>query len=186
MTIKPLLRVKADHKAPFEKLIGTRKLWIAAALVMGITGCSDDDNEYRVPDSNAVPVTSDQSFTTEADIAIESRLTATDGDNDTLTFALVEDGSIGSAQIDANGDFTYTPNAQVVGSDSFTFSVADSTNPPVTATVSITIEAQQVAFSAYTRAAFIQAPTDEPLPVNGRAFSQDANDATFNDLLVEQ
>ncbi|MEC7480574.1 MAG: Ig-like domain-containing protein, partial [Pseudomonadota bacterium] len=95
-------------------------------------------------------------------------------------------GGLGNAEINADGSFTYTPNAQVTGSDSFTFIVSDGVNPEVTATVSVTIEAQQVSFSSYTRDAFNQAPTDEPLPINGREFTQDADDTTFDDLLIGQ
>ncbi|MHC6647391.1 Ig-like domain-containing protein [Alteromonas sp. HB246098] len=164
------------------------RLWIASGLVLALSGCfdSDDDNDYQAPEENSAPVAVDQMLTTQADIAFDGTLTATDEDGDALTFGLGENGSLGSAEVNADGSFTYTPNAQVTGSDSFTFTVSDGVNSEVTASVSVTIEAQQVSFSSYTRDAFNQAPTDKPLPINGREFTQDADDTTFDDLLIDQ
>jgi len=170
--------------APFLKY----KMWVISGLVLALSGCfdSDDDNDYQAPDENAAPVAVDEMLTTQADVAFDGTLTATDDDGDALTFGLGENGTLGSAEVNADGSFTYTPNAQVTGSDSFTFTVSDGVNPEVTATVSVTIEAQQVSFSSYTRDAFNQAPTDEPLPINGREFTQDADETTFDDLLIGQ
>ena len=171
-------------QAPLQK----HKLWVIYGLVLALTGCfdSDDDNDYQAPEENVAPVAVDEMLTTQADIAFDGTLTATDADGDALTFGLGENGTLGNAEVSTDGSFTYTPNAQVTGSDSFTFTVSDGVNPEVTATVSVTIEAQQVSFSSYTRDAFNQAPTDEPLPINGREFTQDADDTTFDDLLIGQ
>ncbi len=164
------------------------RLWIASGLVLALSGCfdSDDDNDYRAPEENAAPVAVDEMLTTQADIAFDGTLTATDADGDALTSGLGENGSLGNAEVNTDGTFTYTPDAHVTGSDSFTFTVSDGVNPDVTATVSVTIEAQQVSFSSYTRDVFNQAPTDEPLPINGRELTQDADDSTFDDLLIDQ
>lgn len=171
-------------QAPLQK----HKLWVISGLVLALSGCfdSDDDNDYQAPEENVAPVAVDEMLTTQADISIDGTLTATDADGDSLTFGLGENGTLGNAEVNTDGSFTYTPNAQVTGSDSFTFTVSDGVNPEVTATVSVTIEAQQVSFSSYTRDAFNQAPTDEPLPINGREFTQDADDTTFDDLLIGQ
>ncbi len=171
-------------QAPLQK----HRVWIISGLVLALSGCfdSDDDNDYQAPEENAAPVAVDEMLTTQADIAIDGTLTATDADGDPLTFGLGENGTLGNAEVNTDGSFTYTPNAQVTGSDSFTFTVSDGVNPEVTATVSVTIEAQQVSFSSYTRDAFNQAPTDEPLPINGREFTQDADYTTFDDLLINK
>ncbi len=144
-------------QAPLQK----HRVWIISGLVLALSGCfdSDDDNDYQAPEENAAPVAVDEMLTTQADIAIDGTLTATDADGDPLTFGLGENGTLGNAEVNTDGSFTYTPNAQVTGSDSFTFTVSDGVNPEVTATVSVTIEAQQVSFSSYTRDAFNQAPT---------------------------
>lgn len=178
----------ASVKTLAQAIRQKHRLWIVSGLVLALSGCfdSDDDDDYQAPEENVAPVAVDEMLTTQADIAFDGTLTASDADGDALTFGLGEDGSLGSAVVNADGSFTYTPNAQVTGSDSFTFTVSDGVNPEVTATVSVTIEAQQVSFSSYTRDAFNQAPTDEPLPVNGREFIQDADDTTFDDLLIGQ
>ena len=186
-----LFNEQSDTTAPKKQTSVKRqqhRMWIASGLVLALSGCfdSDDDNDYQAPEENAAPVAVDEMLTTQADIAIDGTLTATDEDGDALTFGLGENGNLGSAEVNADGTFTYTPNAQVTGSDSFTFTVTDGVNPEVTATISVTIEAQQVSFSSYTRDAFNQAPTDEPLPINGREFIQDADDSTFDDLLIDQ
>ena len=186
-----LLNKRSDATAPKKQTPGKRqqhRMWIASGLVLALSGCfdSDDDNDYQAPEENAAPVAVDEMLTTQADIAIDGTLSATDADGDALTFGLDENGTLGNAEVNTDGSFTYTPNAQVTGSDSFTFTVSDGVNPEVTATISVTIEAQQVSFSSYTRDAFNQAPTDEPLPINGREFTQDADDSTFDDLLIDQ
>lgn len=165
----------------------SRRVWVISGLVLALSGCfnSDDNDDSTPPKENVAPVAVDQMLTTQADIAFEGALTATDEDGDTLTFGLGENGSLGSAVVNADGSFTYTPSAQVTGSDSFTFTVSDGVNPEVTASVAVTIEAQQVSFSSYTRDAFNQGPTDEPLPINGREFTQDAGVTTFDDLLID-
>ena len=88
--------------------------------------------------------------------------------------------------VSENGDFTYQPNPEVTGSDSFTFTVSDGVNEPVSGSVNITIEALAVTFSTYSRAAFAQDPQDEPLVTNGRSFTQDVEDPdAYNDLLPD-
>lgn len=161
------------------------RIWIATSLALALSGCFDSDDDNKVPEVNEAPVAVDDTLTTQADIALEGTLSATDPENDPLTFALADDGTLGTATVNSDGSFTYTPNAQVTGSDSFTFSVSDGFNQQVTGTVTVTIEAQQLSVTSYTREVFNQAPTDEPLPVNGREFTQDADDAAFDDLLID-
>ncbi len=54
-------------------------------------------------------------------------LSGSDVDNDALVFSIVSNGSKGAAVISnaATGAFTYTPNADVNGADSFSFKVSD-------------------------------------------------------------
>ena len=93
----------------------------------------------------------------------------------------------GMLTLATDGQFTYQPDPTVTGSDSFVFGVTDGQSPVVNGTVNITIEALQVNFSTYSRAAFAQDETDIPLPVNGRAFTQDVTDPNaFDDLLDGQ
>ncbi|CAD5261115.1 conserved hypothetical protein [Alteromonas sp. 38] len=151
-----------------------------------LTGCFDSDDGDNTPEVNEGPVAEDAMFTTQADIAFTEMLSANDADGDMLTYSLADDSANGTTTVTADGDFTYTPNAQFTGTDSFVFSVSDGVNDADMGEVTITIEAQQVSFSSYTRDAFNQEATDTPLPVNGRAFTLDAEQSSFDDLLPQQ
>lgn len=160
--------------------------YLAFILIsVGLTGCFDSDDDDDDMSPNQAPTADEAMYTTEADTAFDEMLTGSDPDGDDLTFALAQEPMSGSVDISEDGSFTYTPAPQFTGTDSFVFSVSDGIADPVEAIISITIENQQVSFTDYTRNAFNQDPTDEPLPVNGRAFTQDADDAAFDDLLIE-
>ena len=79
--------------------------------------------------------------TTNEDQTVEGVLTAT-GAGPSATFALISDGSRGVATIDpVTGAFAYTPDADVNGSDSFTFVVTDGARQSNPAMVTVTIVA---------------------------------------------
>ena len=59
----------------------------------------------------------------------------------TLTAAVATGPANGTLTLDANGSFTYTPNAAFSGSDSFTYRANDGTADSNTATVSLTVTA---------------------------------------------
>jgi VCBS repeat-containing protein len=65
----------------------------------------------------------------------------TDADGDSLTAVLVTGVSNGSLTLNADGSFSYTPNAEFIGTDSFTYKAndgeVDSTLPT---TVTITVQ----------------------------------------------
>jgi len=62
-----------------------------------------------------------------------------DADNDPLTAILVSDPSNGTLTLNANGSFTYTPDANYNGLDSFTYLANDSVFDSNYATVNITV-----------------------------------------------
>jgi len=63
----------------------------------------------------------------------------TDPDGDPLTSVLVSGPSHGTLNLNANGSFTYTPNANYVGSDAFTYKANDGIANSGSATVSIAV-----------------------------------------------
>src|SRR4029077_16263222 len=67
--------------------------------------------------------------------------TATDVDGDTLTYTLVNGPVHGSLVFNADGSFSYFPNRNYDGSDSFTFKANDGTVDSNEATVAITVTA---------------------------------------------
>ncbi|MCU7555337.1 cadherin-like domain-containing protein [Alteromonas sp. ASW11-19] len=161
-----------------------RKLLLVIAGSLALTGCfdSDDDDEIK---ENTAPEAVSEAFTTQADTAFTDTLTATDADGDALTFSIDSAATLGTVDLMSDGQFTYTPNPQVTGNDSFTFQVSDG-EATATGTIEVTIEALTVSFAAYTRTAFAQDASATPLPVNGRDFTQDADDPdAFDDLLMD-
>uniref|UniRef100_UPI000D45091C Ig-like domain-containing protein n=1 Tax=Vibrio splendidus TaxID=29497 RepID=UPI000D45091C len=74
---------------------------------------------------NDLPVGEDVSVTTDEDTPVSGSLTATDADNDQLTFSKGTEPSNGSVVVDENGNWTYTPDENYNGSDSFTVIVSD-------------------------------------------------------------
>jgi uncharacterized delta-60 repeat protein len=63
----------------------------------------------------------------------------TDPDGQTITAAVVTGPSNGSLTLNPDGTFTYAPNADYVGADSFTYQASDGTLNSNTATVNITV-----------------------------------------------
>lgn len=168
--------------------INTRNLVLAAAVGVLLSGCNfgdDDKDELSTP--NRTPNAMSVDLITQADTPIMDTAPATDPDGDSLTYSVATEPMLGSLTLNSDGSYTYTPNATVTGMDSFSFTVSDGVLTSAEGTVNITIEAQQVNFSTYSRAAFAQDPTDVPLPVNGREFTQDVTDPNaYDDLLTGQ
>ncbi len=91
---------------------------------------------------NRAPVAINTHIDMYEDSTSSGNLLATDLDGDILTFALVSNGSLGSVVITdtATGTFTYTPQLNATGSDSFTFMVNDGQNDSNIATVTVAVE----------------------------------------------
>ncbi|MEW6982225.1 tandem-95 repeat protein [Colwelliaceae bacterium 6471] len=88
---------------------------------------------------NEAPVAIDQLVTTAEDTALSATLSATDVNDDTLTYSVVSEPSSGTLSGTAP-DLTYTPNENFFGEDSFTFTANDGTVDSNIATVNITVE----------------------------------------------
>jgi VCBS repeat-containing protein len=90
---------------------------------------------------NDAPVAADGNLSTDEDTSANGTLSATDADGDALTYSVVSDGTKGTVTITnpATGAYTYVPNADENGSDSFTFKVNDGGGDSNEASVSVTI-----------------------------------------------
>ncbi|MGA9033493.1 MAG: Ig-like domain-containing protein, partial [Sulfuricaulis sp.] len=94
------------------------------------------------------PVASNACTSTAAGVGIGNGvLTATDPENQALTFELFTNGTKGSATVFANGTFTYTPytnlpsgDGQARGQDKFTYRVTDSGGLSATGTVWVLLD----------------------------------------------
>lgn len=101
----------------------------------------------QINNVNDPPAASNGSFSTPENTAHNGTLAASDIDGDNLAFAIVGQGSRGTAVVTntATGAFRYTPGSGQTGADSFTFRVSDGTTVSNTATISVTITDVNVA-----------------------------------------
>ncbi len=92
---------------------------------------------------NDAPVARDDAFTTREDTAATGNVLDNDTDIDSsgITAREVDGPSHGTLKLDADGSYTYTPDADYQGTDSFTYRASDGTLGSRTATVSITVKA---------------------------------------------
>jgi VCBS repeat-containing protein len=91
------------------------------------------------------------SVTTNKNVQASGSFSATDVDLDSLTFSLVSAASNGTAVVNADGTFTYQPNASYSGSDSFEIKVNDGTIDSATVTVSVTVNNNLICPSDYIK-----------------------------------
>jgi VCBS repeat-containing protein len=96
---------------------------------------------WTVSNTNRPPVAVDDSATTNQGTPVTIGVLANDSDpdGDPLTAILVNGPSHGTLTLNADGSFTYMPDADYGGSDTFTYVASDGTVDSNVATVTITI-----------------------------------------------
>ncbi|MGF1580087.1 MAG: Ig-like domain-containing protein [Gemmataceae bacterium] len=130
---------------------------------------------FHYAEANTPPVAVDDEAQTKEDTPVTIDVVANDVDvdNDKLTPSILTQPTNGSAVRNADGTFTYTPNENFHGTDSFTYKVSDGTDESNTATV--TIEVKPV--------------NDPPVAVDDEAKTDEDTSVTIdvvaNDLDVE-
>ncbi|MEZ8305232.1 Ig-like domain-containing protein, partial [Vibrio splendidus] len=122
-------------------------------------------------DNNNSPIGDTVSFTTNEDTPLNGTLSASDEDGDSLSFAKATDPSNGTVVIDENGDWTYTPNENYNGNDSFTVVVSDGQGGTDTITVNIGV----TPVNDLPVGEDVSVTTDEDTPVSGSLTATDAD-----------
>jgi len=118
---------------------GVQKL-SAACFVQATTQLTVIDDENL-----ATPIAVDDSYLVDEDQVLSVDASAgvlsndTDADGDTLTTTLVSSPANGTLTLNSNGSFTYTPNPDFSGIDTFTYTAGDGATNSFPATVSITV-----------------------------------------------
>ena len=87
---------------------------------------------------NDAPVSSDNSFVVNEDSTLNNSLSCSDSEGDSLTFTIVSDVSNGNLS-GIYPNFTYTPDSNYNGSDSFTYKCNDGTSDSNISTINITV-----------------------------------------------
>lgn len=88
---------------------------------------------------NDNPVANNQSVSLNEDNSLNGQLTGSDAEGSPLTFTLATGAMKGLVVVNTDGSFSYQPQTDEFGSDSFTFVVSDGVLTSTTGTVSITI-----------------------------------------------
>ena len=89
---------------------------------------------------NSAPIIEDRELTVDEDSdETVITLTANDADGDDITFELVGSGPTDGVLTTNSADFSYKPNADFAGTDSFTYKANDGTTDSTTKTVTITV-----------------------------------------------
>ncbi|WP_177175901.1 Ig-like domain-containing protein [Sphingopyxis sp. YR583] len=126
---------------------------------------------------NDAPVASAPPATTAEDTPVSGQIAASDADGDPLTFTVVTAPTNGVLIVNADGSYTYTPNADFNGSDSFTVSVSDGNGGTVLVAMPVTV----VSVNDVPSASAPPAATTEDTPVSGQiaAFDADGDPLTY-------
>ena len=126
-----------------------------------------------VTGANDAPIISALTITTNEDIATSGQLVASDLDaSDTLTFSVDGTPANGSVIVNAGGSFTYTPNANFNGTDSFDVVIDDGNGGTDTETVTVTVNAEN------------DAPTLVDAPLGFGVFEDVLSPIDLSDIVV--
>ncbi len=93
----------------------------------------------NVTPTNDTPVATDASLSTNEDETATGQLSASDIDGDELLYSVVEEPGHGTLTLNPDGSYSYAPDADYHGSDSFSFRVNDGTVDSNVATVEIDV-----------------------------------------------
>ena len=129
---------------------------------------------------NDPPVVGDSSETTAEDAPFSGSVTASDADNDALTYTVVTQPQHGTVVLNADGTYTYTPNANYNGTDSFVFKTNDGTVDSTNATVTLTITADNDAPTVSDASA----TTAEDTPLSAAVSGSDVEGSTLTYTVV--
>lgn len=94
------------------------------------------------PPENSAPLAAHDTVTGDEDTVLTGNVLAndSDADGDALTAVLVAGPANGTLVLNADGSFTYTPDADFFGEDSFTYKASDGEAESAVATVAITVD----------------------------------------------
>ena len=129
---------------------------------------------------NDAPVASNSTLTTDEDLAAGSTLQASDIDGGSLSYSIVSPPAHGSVTV-SGSNYTYTPDADYHGADSFTFRANDGSANSNTAKVSVTVKPVNDAPVVSN----VSVSTDEDTPLTGAPVGSDVDGDELSFDLVD-
>jgi gliding motility-associated-like protein len=107
----------------------------------GSVGDTSDTGTGTILDDDEFPIAVDDNLTTDEDVVLQGNAALNDIPNGTNNvWSLVSQPAHGKVVMNANGTFTYTPNPNYNGSDSFVYKLCDQEGDCDNATVFITMK----------------------------------------------
>jgi len=182
-TVSAKVTASANGTDKIDIIADTAGIGFTASAQAFNAGTDTETVTVTITGTNAAPIAQSLSPSADEDNAINGTLTATDVDTgDTQTFSLAPGGAPlnGTVSIDADGDFTYTPDDNFNGTDAFTYRVVDSTGASDTEVVSITINSVNDAPVTGADEAAVSATN----AVTIKVLDNDADDADGEDLSI--
>jgi hypothetical protein len=141
----------------------------------GTAGSQPATVSISIAPVNDSPIASLWQHGTAEDTPLNEFLRASDVDGDALTYSIVQTPGFGTVQVNpATGTFTYTPNLNYSGTDSFTFRVNDGTVDSAPARVFVTVRAVNDPPVSQSQ----QIVTDEDTPKSGLLVATDVDSTT--------
>ncbi len=125
-TAEPLIQAMTQHSATTP-----------ATMPTGIAGTLAT---YWVVGDTTTPVVTDQEVSTNEDTPLTGTVGATDADNNIVSYAVQTAPTRGTVNIDATtGNWTYTPSANLHGTDTFQIVVTDAHDQTAVQTVTVNV-----------------------------------------------
>ena len=168
----------------FKVLVDDGKGGKAISTVSIIVTEANDAPTIDETSANFDPITGNYKHTIPEDTQVSGAVKAEDVDGDKLTYTLESDASNGTVSVSSNGSYTYTPDKNFNGNDSFTILVSDGNGGTVIATVEIKVtpvnDNPEVVNLAPTTGAY-EHITPEDTPILGQVIAEDpdGDDLTF-------
>jgi len=139
--------------------------------------------DVTVTPVNDVPTVLPATFVTDEDTPVSGLLTATDPEGDALTWELVTLPLLGEVELDATtGAFTYTPQPDASGADSFAVSAGDGTADSAVATIDVVVAQVNDA----PRASPLLLSTPRDVPISGNLVASDVEGDPIDHLLEDR
>lgn len=169
-------------------------------IVVTVTGATDDNLTETVSDQltitvqpgaeNQAPAAFPDAYTIGRDVTLNAAVSVLANDTDdgfdgtTLTAVLGENVANGILTLNADGTFTYAPNAGYTGADTFTYTATDGTLSSAAATVTITVTATNQPPAAVTDAYDVDHDTTLTVTTESSVLANDNDDSFAGTTLI--
>jgi hypothetical protein len=132
---------------------------------------------------NEAPTVENSTHTTYVNTPVSGIVAGTDADGDALTYALGAAPAQGTTTVDADGNWTYTPNEDYIGSDQFTVIVTDPSGDTATSTIDLIVKAAPV-ISVVLDKTELSPPNHKMVPIEATITHSDGPSAISSFELV--